>query len=85
MSGKVTIDHAGRVVLPKTLQDELRLRAGDTLDFSVDGDQLTLRPARGVRKLYQERGVWVLSTGEPLPAGALDDTLRDLRDPRRRH
>lgn len=78
VSGKVTIDHAGRVVLPK-------VRAGDTLDFSVDGDQLTLRPARGVRKFYQERGVWVLSTGEPLPAGALDDTLRNLRDPHRRH
>lgn len=30
MSGKVTLDRAGRVVLPKTLRDELRLSPGAT-------------------------------------------------------
>ncbi len=41
MNSKVTLDQAGRVVIPKTLRDELRLSPGDTLDVSVKGDEVT--------------------------------------------
>ena len=34
---RVTLDKAGRIVLPKLVRDELRLSPGDTLDLSVEG------------------------------------------------
>lgn len=84
MSNKVTLDRAGRVVLPKTLRDELHLSPGDTLDVTVKGDEVTLRPRRGATPLQKERGVWVFRTGEPLTAGETEETLRNIRAQRQR-
>ena len=79
MNSKVTIDRAGRVVLPKTLRDEMRLSPGDTLDLTVKGDEVTLRPSRGTTPLQKERGVWVFRTGRPLTADETEETLRNIR------
>ena len=84
MRSKVTLDRAGRVVLPKTLRDELRLSPGDTLDLTVNGDEVTLRPRRGATPLQKERGVWVFRTGEPLTADETEETLRNIRAERQR-
>ena len=84
MRSKVILDRAGRVVLPKTLRDELHLSPGDTLDLTVRGDEVTLRPRRGVTPLQKERGVWVFRTGKPLTAVETEDTLRNLRAQRHR-
>lgn len=83
-SSQVTLDRAGRVVIPKTLREELRLSPGDTLDLTVKGDEVTLRPRRGSTPLQKERGVWVFRTGQPLTAGKTEDTLRKIRGERRR-
>ena len=80
----VTIDRAGRVVLPKSLRDEMHLAPGDTLDLTVRGDEVTLRPRRGVTPLQKERGVWVFRTGKPLTAVETEDTLRNFRAQRHR-
>lgn len=79
MTGKVTLDHAGRVVLPKVVRDELRLSPGDTLDLTVKGEDVTLRPRRAATPLQKEHGVWVLRTGKPITAEESDDMLRNLR------
>jgi AbrB family looped-hinge helix DNA binding protein len=84
MNSKVTLDRAGRVVLPKTLRDELRLSPGDTLDLTVKGDEVTLRPRRGATPLEKERGVWVFRTGEPLTTNETEGTLRNIRAQRHR-
>ena len=84
MRSKVTLDRAGRVVLPKILRDELHLSPGDTLDLTVKGDEVTLRPRRGATPLQKERGVWVFCTGEPLTAGETEETLRNIRAQRQR-
>jgi len=84
MRSKVTLDRAGRVVLPKTLRDELHLSPGDTLDLTVKGDEVTLRPRRGATPLQKERGVWVFRTDEPLTAGETEETLRNIRAQRHR-
>ena len=84
MSSKVTLDRAGRVVLPKALRDEMHLSPGDTLDLTVKGDELTLRPTRGATSLEKERGVWVFRTGKPLPAAETEEALRDIRAQRQR-
>ncbi len=84
MNSKVTLDRAGRVVLPKKLRDELHLSPGDTLDLTVKGDEVTLRPMRGATPLQKERGVWVFRTGKPLTADETEETLRNIRAHRHR-
>jgi AbrB family looped-hinge helix DNA binding protein len=82
MKSTVTLDRAGRVVLPKTLRDEMRLSPGDTLDLTVKGDEVTLRPRRIATPLQKERGVWVFRTGKPLSADETEKTLHNIRTQR---
>lgn len=84
MKATVIIDKAGRVVLPKTLRDELHLVPGDTIDLTVEGERVTLRPRRTVPPLQKERGVWVFRIGEPLTAVETRETLRSIREQRAR-
>ena len=79
MNSKVTLDQAGRVVLPKRLRDALHLSPGDTLDVTVRGDEVTLRPRRGVTPLQKERGVWVFRAGKSLTADETEEALRAIR------
>lgn len=82
MNARLVIDKAGRVVIPKPVREELQLEPGDALELESGGAQITLRPARGVGPLQNEHGIWVLHTGEPLPASATDDLLRQIREER---
>jgi len=81
---KVTLDRAGRVVLPKNLRDELRLSPGDTLDVTVQCDEIKLRPRRSSSALQKKQGVWVFSTGKPMASDETAEALRDLREQRDR-
>ena len=82
MEAKVTIDKAGRVVMPKILRDELHLSPGDTLELTVEGEQVMLRPQRVTPPLQKERGVWVFRAGEPLTAAETREALRNIREQR---
>jgi hypothetical protein len=62
----------------------LQLSPGDTLDLSVKGDEVSLRPRRGATPLQKERGVWVFRSGEPLTASETNETLRNIRADRQR-
>lgn len=84
MTTRLTIDSAGRVVIPKPLRDQLDLAPGDTLDLETAGESITLRPTRGTAPLTKEKGVWVFRVGQPLPASVADDVLQRLRDDRDR-
>lgn len=81
---KVTLDRAGRVVLPKDLRDELHLSPGDTLDVTVQGDEVKLRPRRGCSPLQKKQGVWVFSAGKPMTSDETAEALGDLREQRHR-
>jgi AbrB family looped-hinge helix DNA binding protein len=80
----LTLDRAGRVVLPKAVRDELHLVPGDILDLTLRGDEMTLRPWRGATPLQKERGVWVFRTGEALTAAETEETVRKIRTQRHR-
>ena len=82
MNTRLTIDKAGRIVLPKPLRKELHLEPGDALEMDSAGEQITLRPVRGTGPLTKEHGVWVFYTGQPLPASATDEMLRQIREER---
>jgi AbrB family looped-hinge helix DNA binding protein len=84
MNRTVTLDKAGRVVLPKTLRDELRLQPGDTLELDSAGDTVSLRPVRSATPLRKERGVWVFRTGGTLTAEAAAKAVREMREQRDR-
>ena len=82
MNTRLVMDKAGRVVIPKPLRQELHLEPGDSLELESGGEQITLRPARGTGPLQNEHGIWVLHTGQPLPASVTDEVLRQIREER---
>ena len=82
MTTKLSLDRAGRIVIPKPLRDELHLGPGDALQLEAEGERIILRPARGTMPLQKERGIWVYRTGQPLPASVADETLRRIREER---
>ena len=64
MTTKLTLDKAGRVLIPKTLRQELHLDPGDALQLDHEGEEIRLRPIRPKVLLKKEHGVWVYQ-GEP--------------------
>jgi AbrB family looped-hinge helix DNA binding protein len=80
MTTKITLDRAGRILIPKTLRQELRLGSGDALELNSEGEEITLRPVRPQALLKKERGVWVYQ-GEPSRASIpeLIDRQREQR------
>jgi AbrB family looped-hinge helix DNA binding protein len=80
MKAKVSLDKAGRVVLPKALRDEMHLAPGDDLLVESDGERIVLRPVCPQAALKKEHGVWVYQ-GEPSEASIPDliDRQREKR------
>ena len=72
---KVTIDAAGRVVIPKQVRERLGLAAGSILEIEELGDHVELRPA--------DRAVWIDGSGDKPVARTSADaprlTLEDVR------
>ncbi|MGH8011725.1 MAG: AbrB/MazE/SpoVT family DNA-binding domain-containing protein [Candidatus Binataceae bacterium] len=79
MSGTVTIDKLGRIVLPKPVRQKLRLSAGDQLELESIDDRITLRPLRGTAALRKKSGVWVFHCGEPLTSSTVRETVEEVR------
>lgn len=84
MNATLTIDKAGRVVLPKPVRDALQISPGDSLELESSEDHIILRPAKGRARMYKKQGVWVLHGDAPLPASAVEDTIRKVRRERER-
>ncbi len=83
MHATVTIDKAGRIVIPKPVRDKLRLGAGDILALEAEDDQFVLKPIHPGTRLTKERGVWVFHGSKPLSleeANELVDRARAERD-----
>jgi AbrB family looped-hinge helix DNA binding protein len=84
MNAKITIDGAGRVVLPKSVREALRLGPGDELEVENEDDRLILSPVRIPPGLRKERGVWVYRSGKPAEA-PIPDLIEEQRSQRTRH
>ena len=84
MNATVTVDKAGRLVLPKALREELRLEAGDTLEIESEGERVTLRPVRSNAPLRKERGIWVFQGRDPLSGDDATQLIADAREKRNR-
>ncbi len=79
MNTKLTLDKAGRIVLPKPVRDEMELAPGDTLELESSEDEITLRPARGNAPLRKKHGVWVFRVSEPLANSTVQKTVVQVR------
>ena len=79
MNTTVTIDKAGRVVIPKEIRDELRLEAGDTLALESEGERVTLRPVNTGTLLQRERGVWVFRGSKALSLDEANEIVSETR------
>lgn len=81
----LTIDKAGRVVIPKALRDRLHLQPGDELTVEGNDEEISMKPARsnGVR-MIRKGGIWVRCGGERIPAELTDRILEELREERAR-
>jgi AbrB family looped-hinge helix DNA binding protein len=75
----LTLDKAGRIVLPKPVRDELQLEPGQSLELESSGDKIILRPARRRARMYKKGGIWVLHTGAPIPPGNYPSSARGTR------
>ena len=82
MSTKITIDSAGRVVIPKSLRKSLGLQTGDALEIDVTADEITLRSIRKAATLIKEQGTWVHRTEITITNEDVSELLDQIRDER---
>lgn len=63
----ITIDQAGRVVLPKALRDRFHLVAGTEIDVRADADGIQLIVRGSQPSLVTRQGVLVHTAGNGVP------------------
>jgi len=79
MNATLTLDKAGRIVLPKPVRDELQLSPGDSLELESSEERVILRPVRGNGRIYKKQGVWVMHGGSPLTVETVERTIQQGR------
>lgn len=70
-----TLSSRGQLVIPKSVRDHMRLRAGDRVDFVVQDDgEVVVRPStadvRDLRGMLQKPG------REPVPISEMEAAIR---------
>jgi AbrB family looped-hinge helix DNA binding protein len=81
MNARLTIDKAGRLVLPKAIREALRIGPGDTLEVESEDDRVILHPVRARPSLTKEQGVWVFRSGNPADV-SIPDLIEQQRNQR---
>ncbi|MCW1926464.1 AbrB/MazE/SpoVT family DNA-binding domain-containing protein [Luteolibacter arcticus] len=80
MKTKLTMDKAGRIILPKPIRDMMHLTAGSKLEAEVVGGQLQINAEEDEDPPYKMvDGIMVIIGGGPTPGG-LAKAIRDERD-----
>ena len=81
MTATITIDNAGRLVLPKAMRDRLHLSAGSKLKADVIADKIELTPEPDADVRIERRGkLLVIVGGPPFDAVAAIKADREERD-----
>lgn len=84
MNAKVTIDQTGRILIPKSIRNQLHLRPGDKLMLASEDDAITLHKSESGATLVKENGMWVASS-EGTQAVDIVDLIHRDREERSRH
>ena len=80
----ITIDRAGRVVVPKAFRDRFNLAAGTELEIEAVGDGLKLRKVEADTSLVRKDGILV-HHGSARVAIDISEFIRAEREARARH
>jgi AbrB family looped-hinge helix DNA binding protein len=78
------LDNAGRVVIPKTMRDELGLGPGDTVSIELDQQRVTIRAEQTGSRMRRENGLWVFHSGEPFANDEIVEAIEKNRRERSR-
>jgi AbrB family looped-hinge helix DNA binding protein len=72
MNATITMDMAGRLILPKAMRERLHLRAGSKLTAEIVADRIELTPAAdpGVEVVRKGKRLVLARTGVPFDAAA---------------
>ncbi len=84
MSTTITIDAAGRMVLPKSIRDRLHIHAGTRLraDVVADRIEITPEPEESVRLVRKGRRLVITGLKSPFNAVEAVKAARDEYDER---
>jgi AbrB family looped-hinge helix DNA binding protein len=77
----ITIDQAGRVVIPKSIRDQLHLVSGSELEVDTSGNEIRLRVRDLEPSLIRKRGL-LIHHGTKQTDLDITDFLRNERDNR---
>ena len=79
MNTTVSIDSAGRIVLPKALREQFNLRPGTELELVATSDHLELKPVNQGPTLVRSGPFWVHHGRTPV---SLAEAVQEMRDDR---
>jgi AbrB family looped-hinge helix DNA binding protein len=80
MDVTITMDSAGRIVLPKTVRELLHLRGGARLTVNVSANKIELLPAPDAEVRVVRRGGRMVIVGAPKNVNALAAIEGDRED-----
>ncbi|MEX2579312.1 MAG: AbrB/MazE/SpoVT family DNA-binding domain-containing protein [Verrucomicrobiales bacterium] len=80
MSDTISIDKAGRVVIPKAMREKLHLAPGTSLHAEIVGDRIELTPATAEVRVVREGKRRVLTGGVPFDAAKAVREAREERE-----
>ncbi|MGB9030161.1 MAG: AbrB/MazE/SpoVT family DNA-binding domain-containing protein [Acidobacteriaceae bacterium] len=85
MNATITIDKAGRVVVPRKFREALQIKPGDELEIEASEEGLHLRPRHNRSRMFRKNGMWVIDTGGgPLTSEMVNETIHRIREERAR-
>ncbi len=79
MKSVISIDRAGRVVLPKALREQFNLHPGSQLEITTGQDHLELKPADTTPALTREGGLLIHQGAAQV---SLSNFIQQTRDER---
>jgi len=79
MTAIVSIDGAGRIVLPKAFRDQFNLHPGSQIEIATGSDHLELKPVDASPAMLCEHGLWVHQGAARVN---LTEAVQQLRDER---
>jgi len=80
---RITIDRAGRIVVPKAMRDELGLSGGQEVEIAVVDGRVEIEPVTSHIRLERREGRLVAVSDRELPP-LTAETVRDVLEQIRR-
>jgi AbrB family looped-hinge helix DNA binding protein len=79
MKTLISVDRAGRLVLPKRLRDQFGLHPGSQLELAIGPDHVELKPVDTTAILRRNKKLWVHHGRAQAPLSHAVASLRDER------